>query len=421
MNREAILDICGVKEVFEVPQALMKKLFSHEQSDLLDRIAVIYGDRQLDQFRDFFQEEGADRKKLKQDYTPDGVAELLARVSVSGKSLADICAGTGSLTIQYLNYHPDVEFVRCEEFSSKVIPFLLINLAIRKIDAEVIHGDSLTRECFNVYAINDGVISQIDNPSDRKVDVVISNPPYSMAWTPISDERFDIYGLAPRTKADFAFLLHGFHQLKDDGSMSLILPHGVLFRANSEGTIRQQLLEHGAIDTIIGLAPNLFLNTGIPVAILLLKKGRDKKDVFFVDAKDEFTKGKAQNSLAVEHIKKIVSVVSLRMTTERFSYLADWDKLVENGFNLNIPRYVDTFVAEEVQPLGVILRELIEIDREMAETGREFARLFRELVVTNPTEQEELKTEQELMREYVDKPSLSELIKKESEQLKLWQ
>ncbi len=421
MNREAILEICGVKEVFEVPQVLMKKLFSHEQSDLLNRIAVIYGDRQLDQFRDFFQEEGADRKKLKQDYTPDGVAELLARVSVSGKSLADICAGTGSLAIQYLNYHPDVEFVRCEEFSAKVIPFLLINLAIRKIDAEVIHGDSLTRELFAVYAIKDGVISQIDKPSDRKVDVVISNPPYSMPWTPIGDERFDLYGLAPKTKADFAFLLHGFHQLEDDGSMSLILPHGVLFRANSEGTIRKQLLEHGEIDTIIGLAPNLFLNTGIPVAVLLLKKGRDKKDVFFVDAKDEFTKGKAQNNLDVEHIKKITSVASLRMTTERFSYLADLEEIVENGFNLNIPRYVDTFVAEEVQPLGGILRELIEIDKEIAETKREFARLFGELVATNPTEQKELEAEQESMREYADKPSLSELIKKESEQLTLWQ
>lgn len=421
MNRETILEICGVKEVFEVPQTLMKKLFSPEQSDLLNRISVIYGDRQLDQFRDFFQDESADRRKLKQDYTPDGVAELLARVSVSGKSLADICAGTGSLTIQYLNYHPDVEFVRCEEFSSKVIPFLLINLAIRKINAEVIHGDSLTRERFAVYAIKDGVISQTDNPSDRKVDVVISNPPYSMQWTPISDERFDLYGLAPKTKADFAFLLHGFHQLEDGGSMSLILPHGVLFRANSEGTIRQHLLEHGAIDTIIGLAPNLFLNTGIPVSVLLLKKGRDKKDVFFVDAKEEFTKGRAQNSLDVEHIKKIVSVVSLRMTTERFSYLADWEELVENRFNLNIPRYVDTFIPEEVEPLGVILKELIEIDKEIAETEREFARLFGELVATNTTEQGELETEQELMREYVDKPNLSELIKEESEQLKLWQ
>ena len=420
MNREAILEICGVKEVFEVPQTLMKKLLSPEQSDLLNRIAVIYGDMQLDQFRDFFQAEGADRKKLKQDYTPDGVAKLLAMVSVSGKSLADICAGTGSLTIQYLNYHPDVEFVRCEEFSTKVIPFLLINLAIRKIDAEVIHCDSLTRERFAVYAIKDGVISQIDKPSDRKVDAVISNPPYSMQWTPTSDERFDTYGLAPRTKADFAFLLHGFHQLKDGGSMSLILPHGVLFRANSEGAIRQQLLEHGAIDTIIGLAPNLFLNTGIPVAILLLKKGRDQKDVFFVDAKDEFTKGKAQNSLDMEHIKKIVSVVSLRMATERFSYLADWKKLVENGFNLNITRYVDTFIPEVVKPLGDILRELIEIDKEIAETEREFARLFGQLVATNSTEQEELKTEQELMREYADKPSIPELIKEESEQLSLW-
>jgi type I restriction enzyme M protein len=375
----------------------------------------------MDQFRDFFQEEGADRKKLKQDYTPDGVAELLARVSVSGKSLADICAGTGSLTIQYFNYHPDVEFVRCEEFSAKVIPFLLINLAIRKIDAEVIHGDSLTQERFAIYAIKDGVISQIDNPSDRKVDVVISNPPYSMAWTQISDERFDLYGLAPRTKADFAFLLHGFHQLEDGGSMSLILPHGVLFRGNSEGSIRRLLLEHGAIDTIIGLAPNLFLNTGIPVAILLLKKWRAEKDVLFVDAKDEFTKGKAQNSLDVEHIKKVASVVSLRMSTERFSYLADWEKIVENGYNLNIPRYVDTFVPEEVQPLGEILRELIEIDKEISETEREFARLFGQLVATDSTEQTELETEQELMREHVDKHSLSELIQEESEQLSLWQ
>ncbi|HFI0151459.1 TPA: N-6 DNA methylase [Streptococcus suis] len=420
MIRDALLEICGVKEVFELPQVLLTKLLSTEQADLLERIGAIYGDRQLDQFRDFFQEEGADRKKLKQDYTPDGVAELLARVSRSGKSLADICAGTGSLTIQYLNYHPDVEFVRCEEFSARVIPFLLINLAIRKIDAEVIHGDSLTREHFNSYAISDGVISQIDSPTDRKVDVAISNPPYSMAWTPISDERFDRYGLAPRTKADFAFLLHGFHQLEEDGTMSLILPHGVLFRGNSEGSIRQQLLEHGAIDSIIGLAPNLFLNTGIPVAILLLKKGASQRDVFFVDAKDEFTKGKAQNSLDVEHIKKIAAVVSLRMTTERFSYLADWEKIVENGYNLNIPRYVDTFVPEEVQPLGVILRELIEIDKEIAETEREFARLFGQLVATEPTEQAELEKDRQLMREYVDKPSLSELIQEESEQLTLW-
>ncbi|MFI3150188.1 SAM-dependent methyltransferase [Streptococcus suis] len=418
--KEAILEICGVKEFFEVPQVLLTKLLSSEQADLLERIGAIYGDRQLDQFRDFFQEEGADRKKLKQDYTPDGVAELLARVSRGGKSLADICAGTGSLTIQYLNYHPDVEFVRCEEFSTKVIPFLLINLAIRKIDAEVIHGDSLTRECFNVYAIREGVIRQIDSPTDRKVDVVISNPPYSMAWIPISDERFDRYGLAPKTKADFAFLLHGFHQLEEDGTMSVILPHGVLFRGNSVGTIRQQLLEHGVIDSIIGLAPNLFLNTGIPVAILLLKKGASQRDVFFVDAKDEFTKGKSQNSLDVEHIKKIAAVVSLRMTTERFSYLADWEKIVENGYNLNIPRYVDTFVPEEMQPLGVILRELIEIDKEIAETEREFARLFGQLVATDPTEQEELEHDQKLMREYVDKPSLSELIQEESEQLTLW-
>jgi type I restriction enzyme M protein len=388
--REAILEICAVKEVFEVPQTLMEKLFSPEQSDLLNRIALIYGDRQLDQFRDFFQEEGADRKKLKQDYTPDGVAELLARVSVSGKSLADICAGTGSLTIQYLNYHPNVEFVRCEEFSTKVIPFLLINLAIRKIDAEVIHGDSLTQERFAVYAIKDGVICQIDNPSNRKVDVVISNPPYSMAWTQISDERFDLYGLAPRTKADFAFLLHGFHQLEDGGSMSLILPHGVLFRGNSEGSIRQQLLEHGAIDTIIGLAPNLFLNTGIPVAILLLKKGRAEKDVFFVDAKDEFTKGKAQNNLDVEHIKKITSVVSLRMTTERFSYLADREKIVENGYNLNIPRYVDTFEEEEVIALDEVARELQDVKADIEKSTQDLFELVGSLIGTTDEAKDEL-------------------------------
>lgn len=419
--REVILEICGVKEVFELPRVLMEKLLSPEQADVLSRIATIYGDRQLDQFRDFFQEEGADRKKLKQDYTPDGVSELLARVTVSGRSVADICAGTGSLTIQYLNYHPDVEFVRCEEFSARVIPFLLVNLAIRKIEAEVIHGDSLTREVFQVYAIHDGVISQIDSPSDRKVDVVISNPPYSMAWTPIADERFAGYDLAPKAKADFAFLLHGFHQLKEDGAMSLILPHGVLFRGNSEGKIRKQLLEDGAIDTIIGLAPNLFLNTGIPVAILLLKKGRSERNVFFIDAKDEYTKGKGQNSLDVEHIKKIGAVVSLRMTTERFSYLADFEEIVENGFNLNIPRYVDTFIPEEVPPLREVFQELIEINREIAQVEQEFLGMFETLVATDPADQVELEEEQRLLREYAkSRPVVSDIVREESEQLTLW-
>ncbi|MGU7859889.1 N-6 DNA methylase [Streptococcus suis] len=278
MIRDAILEICGVKEVFELPQVLLTKLLSSEQPDLLERIGAIYGDRQLDQFRDFFQEEGADRKKLKQDYTPDGVAELLARVSRSGKSLADICAGTGSLTIQYLNYHPDVEFVRCEEFSARVIPFLLINLAIRKIDAEVIHGDSLTREHFNIYAIRDGVISQIDSPTDRKVDVVISNPPYSIKFKDLPEEdRQAIQAQFPWKKSgvvDDIFLLKSLKYTKRYG-FYIMFP-GIAYRGTEKimrQTIGNQLAELNAVR-------NGFEDTGIEVLFLVIDKEKTSSDVY---------------------------------------------------------------------------------------------------------------------------------------------
>lgn len=181
---------------------------------------------------------------------------------------------------------------------------------------------------------------------------ILMNPPYSADWVQRPDERFDAYGLAPKTKADFAFLLHGYSKLDEDGTMAIVLPHGVLFRGAAEGKIRQRLLEEGAISSIIGLPSNLFFGTNIPVALIVLTKKRKEKDVLFIDASKEFEKGKNQNFLLEEHQSKIFQAYSKRKTIDKYAHVASFNEIKENDFNLNIPRYVDTFEEEEPIDIG---------------------------------------------------------------------
>lgn len=397
--RDKLLELLDCREVFEVPEKMLDYLLSDKQTEFLSNINALYGDKSVDQFRDFFQEEQADRKKLKQDYTPGALSELLARLLPSGESLADVCSGTGSLAIHYLTYHEDVKFIRCEEFSTRVIPFLLVNLSLRKIEAEVIHGNSLTGERFAVYHINpDGFISKIEQPSDRQVDVVVSNPPYSMPWEPPKalDDRFADYGLAPKSKADFAFLLHAFSQLKQDGELGIILPHGVLFRGNQEKAIRTRLLEKSELKSVIGLPNNLFLNASIPVAILILKKGRQDDGVLFIDASGEFEKQKAQNLLAEEHLEKIIGAYKLNTFIERFANRVSFKEIADNDHNLNIPRYVDTFIPEPVRPLSDIYRELLEVERELAQVDQKIMGDLSKLEATHPQDVVELEESKHL-------------------------
>ena len=171
--------------------------------------------------------------------------------------------------------------------------------------------------------------------------------------------------LAPKSKADYAFLLHGFYHLKNTGTMAIILPHGVLFRGAAEGKIRQKLIDSGAIYAVIGLPANLFYNTSIPTTIIALKKNRDGRDILFIDASQQFVKGKKQNFMSAENIDHIIELYTSRKDVEKEAHLASYEEIKANDYNLNIPRYVDTFEQEEQISLNDLASEFSEISAEM--------------------------------------------------------
>ncbi len=181
------------------------------------------------------------------------------------------------------------------------------------------------------------------------------------------DVRFKNYGLAPKSAADFAFLLHGFHYLKDEGVMAIILPHGVLFRGGAEERIRTKLLKDGHIDTVIGLSANLFYSTGIPVCILVLKKCKKPDDVLFINAAEHFVKGKRQNLLTDEHISNIIDTYRFRKEEDRYSKRVSMERIAEEGYNLNISRYISTAVGEEEVDLAATHEELVSIEKNILE------------------------------------------------------
>ena len=236
---------------------------------------------------------------------------------------------------------------------------------VKDSEFEIHHGDSL---------LNDWDILKEMNPAKKlQFDAVVANPPFSYRWEPsealAEDFRFKSYGLAPKSAADFAFLLHGFHFLSDQGTMAIILPHGVLFRGGAEERIRTKLLKDGHIDTVIGLPANLFFSTGIPVCILILKKCKKPDDVLFINASEYFEKGKRQNKLSSEHIDKIVDTYQFRRDEDkRYSRRVSMEEIVKNDFNLNISRYVSTAQTEEQIDLQSVNAELLDLEASITES-----------------------------------------------------
>jgi len=214
-------------------------------------------------------------------------------------------------------------------------------------------------------------------------DAIVANPPFSYRWEPAGamgeDVRFKNHGLAPKSAADFAFLLHGFHFLKDEGVMAIILPHGVLFRGGSEERIRTKLLKDGHIDTVIGLPANLFYSTGIPVCILVLKKCKKPDAVLFINAAEYFVKGKRQNQLTEEHIAKIIETYQFRKKEPRYSRRVDMEEIEKNDFNLNISRYISTSVVEEEIDLRAANAKLVGIEEAIKTATRNHNKFLKEL------------------------------------------
>jgi type I restriction enzyme M protein len=239
---------------------------------------------------------------------------------------------------------------------------------------------------FNNFSIENNDTLEKDEFADQQFDAVVANPPFSASWSAdskfLSDDRFSKAGvLAPKSKADYAFILHMVYHLNEGGTMACVAPHGVLFRGAAEGTIRRFLIEtKNYIDAIIGLPANIFYGTSIPTCILVLKKCRKESDnILFIDASKEFEKVKTQNKLREEHIKKIVETYRERKEIEKYSHLATLDEVKENDFNLNIPRYVDTFEEEEEIDIKAVMQEIKDLEAKRADLDKEIEVYLREL------------------------------------------
>jgi type I restriction enzyme M protein len=233
----------------------------------------------------------------------------------------------------------------------------------------------------------------LENPQhlDKRFEAIVANPPFSAQWSAnplhLSDDRFSQYGkLAPKSKADYAFVAHMIYQLDENGTMAVVLPHGVLFRGSSEGHIRRYLIEdRNYLDCVIGLPANIFYGTSIPTCILVFKKCRqDSEHVLFIDASKDFEKAKNQNYLRPQDIEKIISTFKSRSTIDKYSYLATLEEIEENDYNLNIPRYVDTFEEEEPIDIEEVSRELKTLDEEIQLNDKEIEKFCNELGISTP-------------------------------------
>ena len=387
--------LIGVKEAYELPTKLMTKLHNEaEREKMFTAFVDFEPDLSYDLFTNYFQEGHADRTKLKQDYTPRELSGLIASLAGDAASYGDICAGSGGLTIAAWNRNPKA-FYYCEEYSAHVLPLLLFNLAIRNMDALVVHGDSLSREIQAVWRLTPGQrfssIQALDDRQNVRVARIISNPPYSMKWTPVDDERFQGYGLPPASKADYAFMLHAMNLLQDDGQAVFILPHGVLFRGQKEGEIRRTLIECGQLETVIGLPDKLFLNTGIPVCVIEASKTcRDRGGVLFIDASRDYAKASKQNKLTTENINRILTAVQNRTDVSKYAHLSPFEEIEANGFNLNIPRYVDTFEPEPLPDLASLMLDLAGLNETIRDTETDLADMAGQLTGFSTNEQEAL-------------------------------
>ncbi|MFA5683284.1 MAG: type I restriction-modification system subunit M [Lysobacteraceae bacterium] len=322
-------------------------------------------------------------KKAGEFYTPQQVSSILSAIVTldsqepsSGPrrslgSVFDFACGSGSLLLNVRHRMKEAggQIGRIYGQESNITTYNLARMnmllhGVKDTEFEIHHGDSLA---------NDWDWLRETNPAKKPAfDAVVANPPFSYRWDPkeatSQDPRFKNHGVAPKSAADFAFLLHGLHYLKDDGVMAIILPHGVLFRGGKEAAIRRKLLDDGHIDTVIGLPANLFYSTGIPVCILVLKKCKKPDDVLFINAAEQFDKGKRQNQLSHAHIAKIVDTYRERpdKPIDRYARRVPMQEIIDNDYNLNISRYVSTAKAEEEIDLGAVHADLVKIETELA-------------------------------------------------------
>lgn len=333
-------------------------------------------------------------QKAGEFYTPQMVSSILSKIVTldcqdpkSGKKskidkVLDFACGSGSLLLNVRNEMGGKGIGKIYGQEKNITTYNLARMnmllhGVKDTEFEIHHGDTL---------VNDWSILSEENPAKKLTfDAIVANPPFSLRWDPkeetAKDFRFNGFGVAPKSAADFAFLLHGLHFLSDSGTMAIILPHGVLFRGGKEEVIRKELIKKDYIDAIIGLPANLFYSTGIPVCIIVLKKCRKNDKILFINASSEehYKKGKRQNFLREEDVEEIIKAYKSRATISQYAHEVSLSEIKENDYNLNISRYVNLSKDEEAVNLNAVQTKLEDIEREITIARDEHNKFLREL------------------------------------------
>lgn len=333
-------------------------------------------------------------KKAGEFYTPQQISTVLSEIvaldsqePATGKKpkldkVLDFACGSGSLLLNVRKRIKEnggtVGKIYGQENNITTYNLARMNMLLhgmKDTEFEIFHGDTLINQW--------DVLNEVNPAKKTEFDAIVANPPFSLRWEPndtlAEDFRFKSHGLAPKSAADFSFLLHGFHFLSKEGTMAIILPHGVLFRGGAEERIRTKLLQDNHIDAVIGLPSNLFYSTGIPVCILVLKKCKKQDDVLFINAAEHFDKGKRQNSLNEKHIQEIIETFKFRKEKDRYSKKVSMEEIEQNGFNLNISRYVSTSQEEEQIDLRAVHAKLAQLDKKIEATQKTHNEFLKEL------------------------------------------
>lgn len=336
-------------------------------------------------------------KKAGEFYTPQEISTILSKIvtldsqdpSTGPKQkldkVLDFACGSGSLLLNVRTQLKEqtkdkgtIGKIYGQENNITTYNLARMNMLLhgmKDTEFEIYHGDTLKNQW--------DILNEMNPSKKTEFDAIVANPPFSLRWEPNEamgeDFRFKSYGLAPKSAADFAFLLHGFHFLAKEGTMAIILPHGVLFRGGAEERIRTKLLKDNHIDTVIGLPSNLFYSTGIPVCILVLKKCKKEDDVLFINASEHFVKGKRQNTLNKDNIKNIVETYKYRQESERYSRKVSMEEIEKNGYNLNISRYVSTAEDEIEIDLDKVNERLTSINERIETKTKEHNEYLKEL------------------------------------------
>lgn len=363
--------------------ALIAKVLSH-----LDKIDFELADADSDVLGDAYEyligqfASGAG-KKAGEFYTPQQVSKILAKIVTTGKkrikNVYDPTCGSGSLLLRV------AKEVEVGEFYGQELNRTTYNLARMNMILHDVH--------FSKFDIKQEDTLVAPQHFDQRFEAIVANPPFSANWkgkdNPLNDndERFSQYGrLAPVSTADFAFVQHMIHQLAENGTMACVLPHGVLFRGAAEATIREYIItKQNYLDAVIGLPSNIFFGTSIPTCVLVLSKCRmHSENILFIDASNDYEKDGNKNKLTEEHIEKIITTYRERKTIAKYSHVATLEQVKENDYNLNIPRYVDTFEEEVAIDLETVSMELKALETEMASTDRTITDFCGQLNISTP-------------------------------------